>query len=957
MKTSTHCIGGKGRYTSNIIYVLNSTHVFTFMAPFWAVLLVIGTLLPSSVLRAQHSADQPIVCFAPGTSAEVIEAVYQNLPFEYAQSTDSDGISLFRFDDGDRWSTTATNSSGLGQGDPTVLTWGIVPDGTFIPGSVGEPSAPSELIARLDAIYGDSPDPNLVERSWFPLFEQVFARWSELSGVTYVYEPADDGFSLSSIYPGILGTRPDIRIGGHPIDGNSGTLGYNFSPNNGDMVFDTNDNFFENLSSNSLGLRNFVAHEHGHGLGFLHTCPGNETKLMEPFISRLFDGPQHDEIRAVSRGYGDRYEHNETAGTAAGLGTPGFTSVTIGDLSIDDNADTDWFSFFAVDNTILTLSLDPVGFVYQEGPQGTPTITVPDGCFGDDTAVDSSDIHDLDLAVYAPNGTTLLAWANSQPAGQSETISDLLLNLGAGNYLIRVTGDSTNAAQLYELNMTLANGDPNLAPGNDLCQNAFCLEDGVSVDGTTNNATGITIAGCSQNDPNDVWFTYTPQVEGPVTVSLCGSSIDTTLAVLESCSNRVLIACNDDSCLTQSQLTFTGIPGVTYLIRVAGKNGQSGDYTIIVNGGQGTCDASCVPAPSVVTGPNPVDLAQLVSVFTDLGWSIPASASAATESADTTPALVLEPFVDELIANSAIPTLGFTDQGQANLQECLTINGPINFTPGSNRFRGNVLVYDEDQILSEIQADLSFTGSADITFVVYESSSSSGPFNKIYEQTLTLNGTGRALYSSGVISVNLRAGYYNAIGFGWQNTTGYFGVFDTYPQAFDKGTIEAGFGADGVTPPYFNSVFFTLNTGTVFNGVFCVEQVCPTDYDVYFGTSNPPTTKLCDATTTGTCDPTTGSPPWLDSCTTYYWRVVTNNCCGAIAGPVWSFTTGSQTDITGDGLVDFRDFAQFTATGTFGLSCTGPSWCNGADFNRDGWFNFTDLGLLTSHWLDNCLGL
>ena len=37
-------------------------------------------------------------------------------------------------------------------------------------------------------------------------------------------------------------------------------------------------------------LRNVVMHEHGHGLGFQHTCPANGTKLMEPFIDT---SPEH----------------------------------------------------------------------------------------------------------------------------------------------------------------------------------------------------------------------------------------------------------------------------------------------------------------------------------------------------------------------------------------------------------------------------------------------------------------------------------------------------------------------------------------------------------------------------------------------------------------------------------------------------------------------------------------
>jgi hypothetical protein len=64
-----------------------------------------------------------------------------------------------------------------------------------------------------------------------------------------------------------------------------------------------------------------------------------------------------------------------------------------------------------------------------------------------------------------------------------------------------------------------------------------------------------------------------------VTISLCGSSFDTTLAVFDSCGG-IELACNDDYCALQSQLTIDLTAGQTYLIRVAGYNGQTGGYTL-----------------------------------------------------------------------------------------------------------------------------------------------------------------------------------------------------------------------------------------------------------------------------------------------------------------------------------------------------------------------------------------
>ncbi|MCX6667865.1 MAG: PKD domain-containing protein [Euryarchaeota archaeon] len=64
----------------------------------------------------------------------------------------------------------------------------------------------------------------------------------------------------------------------------------------------------------------------------------------------------------------------------------------------------------------------------------------------------------------------------------------------------------------------------------------------------------------------------------------------------------------------------------------------------------------------------------------------------------------------------------------------------------------------------------------------------------------------------------------------------------------------------------------------------------PVTYDVYFGTTNPPTTKVSANQVGITYDPGT-----LSSGTTYYWQIVAKDNIiwdiGYTSGPVWSFTT------------------------------------------------------------------
>lgn len=418
------------------------TLLFAIFAAVVAVKAVPAESPAPSVERLRASRPVPAVCFAPGTPTEKIESITAQVR-ALGFSTSLDDPQAFQFNDGNRWSQTATDGAGLGQGDPTTLTWSIVPDGTPIFGYIGEASAPSNLRAFLNFIYGD-------EATWLAVFQRVFDRWGELTGVTYVFEPNDDGSAWTrfSIAGGELGVRGDVRIAGHTLDGTNGVLAYNFFPDSGDMVLDTSDAIFTVTSGDSLVLRNTVAHEHGHGLGLSHVCPLEGTKLMEPRLSLAFDGPQHDDVLAAQRGYGDRFEHNDASGTATDLGAPGEGLVSLGEVSVDDNVDGDLYRLHRTAPGRLDAALTPVGFTYLSGPQN------PNGTCSSGTSFNSLTIHDLGLRVLDAS-LVPLATVDANGAGAGESLSELTLP-AAGDYFIEVTGDSSNAAQLYRLELTLA---------------------------------------------------------------------------------------------------------------------------------------------------------------------------------------------------------------------------------------------------------------------------------------------------------------------------------------------------------------------------------------------------------------------------------------------------------------------------------------------------------------------
>lgn len=96
-------------------------------------------------------------------------------------------------------------------------------------------------------------------------------------------------------------------------------------------------------------------------------------------------------------------------------------------------------------------------------------------------------------------------------------------------------------------------------------------------------------------DAENVWYSYDSAVEGAfdVTVSLCGSSYDTSIGVYTGTSgNLTIVAGNDDSCALQSEVTFVANGIDTYYIAVEGYDfGDAGDFTLTV-----TCVPSCAPA-------------------------------------------------------------------------------------------------------------------------------------------------------------------------------------------------------------------------------------------------------------------------------------------------------------------------------------------------------------------------
>lgn len=435
---------------------------------------------------------------------------------------DDGGINVFPGEAqvNNRWTTTANGATGA-TGNPATLTWGFLADGVSIPGGAvsGEPTANSSLQASLNALYGTSA-------TWQPIFQSVMDRWSAVSGLTFNYTGlSDDGAGMPQVNvtggaSGLLGVRPDIRIGGHFIDGPSGTnvLAYCYFPNVGDMVIDTSNfnagSFFANTANSSRALRNVIAHELGHGLGFNHVDPVNQTKLMEAFASTSFDGPQFDDIYAAQINYGDPFEkggRNETAATASNLGTlvNGANAVSAWGSannptqarSIANTTDSDYLKFTITGSKNLTFNVSPFGPTYTQGAQGGATASFNAAAQGD-----------LSITVYDTNGTTVLTTANATGLGGSETAS--LSNLPAGTYFLKVN-IASGLTQPYNVSITAAD--------------AVVVPPPSTPDLTASSDTG-TFANDNVTNDNTPTFVGTAQAGATVTLFAGASSVGTGVA-------------------------------------------------------------------------------------------------------------------------------------------------------------------------------------------------------------------------------------------------------------------------------------------------------------------------------------------------------------------------------------------------------------------------------------------
>lgn len=161
--------------------------------------------------------------------------------------------------------------------------------------------------------------------------------------------------------------------------------------------------------------------------------------------------------------------------------------------------------------------------------------------------------------------------------------------------------------------------EPNACPpgANDECTTPAPITLGVAISATNaaaNTSSALSTSGCvtpaSTTDGRDVFFRFVPTVSTIYEITLCGSRFDTTLGIHTGCPATAVnrVACNDNALPACSPAEPSSsriaaiqlLAGTPYLIRVAGSQGATGQFTLLVNAA-GVCCRGTTCSTTLVT--------------------------------------------------------------------------------------------------------------------------------------------------------------------------------------------------------------------------------------------------------------------------------------------------------------------------------------------------------------------
>ncbi|WP_425400067.1 hypothetical protein [Aeoliella sp.] len=348
------------------------------------------------------------------------------------------------FQDIYRWSSTSADGAMLSQGDATTLRWSIVDDGQDVEGGS------SDLVAYLDGIYGTTPGDDLSQRPWFATLQAQFDNIAAKTGLTFEY--VEDASGDWNEEPAAAG-EADIRVAGVAFP-QPGQLGEAERPSNGgDIRLDTDNTTFHNPAL----LGGVFQHELGHSLGLLHVTVPGSTPLLGTSSFPL-QGPQFDDLYALTRLYGDKFEagggnDQSTGATLLGTLATGIATTVGSDaddlhidfeqtdfVTIDGTSDVDYYRIEVPFASEATITLTPRGPTYTFFPENLPQQSLAAGS-----------LSNLRFRLLSGDGQTPLVTHDLADIGEEEQLASFDLP-SAGTYYVEVSG-AENLNQFYELSV------------------------------------------------------------------------------------------------------------------------------------------------------------------------------------------------------------------------------------------------------------------------------------------------------------------------------------------------------------------------------------------------------------------------------------------------------------------------------------------------------------------------
>jgi hypothetical protein len=262
-----------------------------------------------------------------------------------------------------------------------------------------------------------------------------------------------------------------------------------------------------------------------------------------------------------------------TPSTIAGQGSFGFNQLSattgiegqteplcyfFGSSTIDNDV---WFSWTAdaTGTAIIgtcTSAVDTKIAVYPG--TGCPTAGSALACNDDACGLQTQ------VSLPVTNGTTYTLQVGTFPGAAG----------GTGNMDISILGATTN--------------DDCSTPVAIAGQGSFAYDSTLATTGAEGQTETLCYAFGTSAVNKDMWYSWTADATGPATVSTCTVTYDTKIAAYPGTGCPIAgsaLACNDDTCALQSEITFSAVAGTTYTLQI-------GTFSAAITGGAASFEVS-----------------------------------------------------------------------------------------------------------------------------------------------------------------------------------------------------------------------------------------------------------------------------------------------------------------------------------------------------------------------------